>query len=32
VEAGLGLSLGRQSYDGIAENNAAVLFNITLRF
>jgi biofilm PGA synthesis protein PgaA len=32
VEAGLGLSLGRQSYDGVVENNAAVLFNITLRF
>lgn len=32
VEAGLGLSLGRQSYDGVAENNAAVLFNVTLRF
>lgn len=32
VEAGLGLNFGRQSYDGVAENYAAVLFNITLRF
>jgi biofilm PGA synthesis protein PgaA len=32
VEAGLGLSLGRQSYDGAAENSAALLFNVTLRF
>lgn len=32
VEAGLGLSIGRQSYDGVAEYNAAVLFNLMVRF
>ena len=32
VEAGLGLSIGRQSYDGVAENNAAILFNLMVRF
>jgi biofilm PGA synthesis protein PgaA len=32
VEAGLGLSIGRQSYDGVAENSAAILFNAVLRF